>query len=156
MKYSVSYSCLAVLLMLWNTVVQSFSIYNLLPRSCNAASSLLVRFAATVDPKEHVKLFGRLAETYILLDASGCNCCFSGCRDCEYRLSGGGYRMADQRSARPKWIPNYESRIAKDNTEHTTKWSSLLFRDGAVSLTREEFVQRLVELEYAPPLGGRE
>ena len=31
------------------------------------------------DPKEIVKLFGRLAEKYILLDSSGGNCCYSGC-----------------------------------------------------------------------------
>jgi hypothetical protein len=31
------------------------------------------------DPKEAVKLFGRLAEKYIMLDASAGMCCYSGC-----------------------------------------------------------------------------
>ena len=33
----------------------------------------------TVDPKEAVKLFGRLAEKYIMLDSSGGMCCYSAC-----------------------------------------------------------------------------
>jgi hypothetical protein len=37
--------------------------------------------AATIslDTKEVVKLFGRLAEKYIMLDDSGGMCCYSGC-----------------------------------------------------------------------------
>merc|ERR1711966_254793 len=61
--------------------------------------------AVRTDPKEAVKSFGRLAEKYIMLDASAGMCCYSACTDCEYREPGGGYRMADQSSARPKWIP---------------------------------------------------
>jgi len=58
--------------------------------------------AIQTDPKEAVKLFGRLAEKYIMLDASAGLCCYSACSDCEYREPGGGYRMADQSAARPK------------------------------------------------------
>lgn len=35
--------------------------------------------AIQTDPKEAVKLFGRLAEKYIMLDASAGMCCYSGC-----------------------------------------------------------------------------
>ena len=35
--------------------------------------------AVTVDPKEAVKIFGRLAEKYIMLDSSGGMCCYSAC-----------------------------------------------------------------------------
>ena len=108
--------------------------------------------SSNVDPKEAVKLFGRLAEKYIALDSSGGDCCYSACTDCEYRLPGGGYIMADQSAARPKWIPHYEARNSS-NREHVTKWSSQIFADGP-AVTRPEFVERLVELEYAPPLGG--
>ena len=49
-----------------------------------------VRLAETVEaadveqrpsivPKEAVKLFGRLAEKYIMLDSSGGMCCYSAC-----------------------------------------------------------------------------
>ena len=31
------------------------------------------------DPKEAVKVFGRLAEKYIMLDSSGGMCCYSAC-----------------------------------------------------------------------------
>lgn len=107
------------------------------------------------DPKEAVKLFGRLAEKYIMLDETAGLCCYSACADCEYRLPDGGYRMADQSAARPKWIPSYVSRTI-NGKEHTTKWSSELYNgeDGETALDRSTFCQRLVKLAYAPPLGG--
>ena len=105
----------------------------------------------SVDPKEAVKIFGRLAEKYILLDETAGMCCYSACKDCEYRLPGGGYRMADQTAARPKWIPSYIRRTVPN--EHSTKWSSELFGDDS-TISKECFVQRLLELDYLPPLGG--
>jgi hypothetical protein len=33
-----------------------------------------------LDPKEAVKLFGRLAEKYIMLDDTGGMCCYSACK----------------------------------------------------------------------------
>lgn len=110
--------------------------------------------ALRTDPKEAVKLFGRLAEKYIMLDASAGLCCYSGCSDCEYREPGGGYRMADQSSARPKWIPCYEQRVFEaQGKDHTTKWSSEIFADALV-VTKGEFVARVTAMEFAPPLGG--
>ncbi|KAL7570135.1 hypothetical protein ACA910_019976 [Epithemia clementina (nom. ined.)] len=106
----------------------------------------------TIDPKEAVKLFGRLAEKYIMLDDSAGMCCYSACSDCEYRLPGGGYRMSDQSAARPKWIPNYISRSA-NNKEHTTKWSTELF-EGGPALSQDAFVKKLQQMSYAPTLGG--
>lgn len=120
------------------------------------SETVLDATASTVqtDPKEVVKLFGRLAEKYIMLDASAGLCCYSACSDCEYREPGGGYRMADQSAARPKWIPCYESRnfeaMAK---EHTTKWSNGIFTEGP-AVTKEQFIERVVNLEFQPPLGG--
>mmetsp|Transcript_660 Transcript_660/g.864 ORF Transcript_660/g.864 Transcript_660/m.864 type:complete len:219 (-) Transcript_660:4-660(-) len=107
----------------------------------------------TTDPKEAVKLFGRLAEKYIMLDATAGMCCYSACSDCEYREPGGGYRMADQSSARPKWIPTYDHRSFGSGKEHTTKWSTDIFTDGPV-VTKEQFVERVINMEFAPPLGG--
>jgi hypothetical protein len=95
-----------------------------------------------------------------MLDESGGMCCYSGCKDCEYRLPDGGYRMADQRSSRPKWIPVYEERIfaGKNNQEHTAKWKTGIFGRNndhcQPSVTKEEFVAALLDLEYSPPLGG--
>jgi hypothetical protein len=108
--------------------------------------------AAVVDPKEMVKIFGRLAEKYIALDSSAGQCCYSACSDCEYRLPGGGYRMAESTAARPKWIPVYERRNS-NGREHVTKWSSEIFRDST-AVDIDEFVERLVGMEYIPPLGG--
>jgi hypothetical protein len=115
-----------------------------------------------MDLKDAVRVFGRLAEKYIMLDESGGMCCYSACKDCEYRLPDGGYRMADQRSSRPKWIPVYEERkfaSNNNNMEHTAKWKMGIYAkqdgDGCKSfVTKEEFVSTLVDLEYVPPLGG--
>jgi hypothetical protein len=109
--------------------------------------------AIVLDPKEAVKVFGRLAEKYIMLDSSGGLCCYSACKDCEFRRPDGGYIMADQSAARPKWIPSYTSRAA-NGKEHVSKWSSQLFRPGQMALTKGEFCHQLVQLDYAPILGG--
>jgi hypothetical protein len=110
--------------------------------------------AITIDPKDGVKLFGRLAEKYIMLDESGGMCCYSACKDCEFRLPGGGYRMADQSASRPKWIPVYEERVfAGQSKEHTAKWRTAIF-DGKLFVTKDEFVESILELDFATPLGG--
>lgn len=53
------------------------------PTSRNPTMTNRVRLNADVttelEPKEVVKLFGRLAEKYIMLDDSGGMCCYSGC-----------------------------------------------------------------------------
>jgi hypothetical protein len=104
--------------------------------------------------KEGVKIFGRLAEKYIALDSSGGNCCYSGCTGCEYRLPGGGYIMADQSSSRPKWIPHYES-CNTNQREHVTKWYTQLYLNNNVTvITKDDFVNHIMKLEYTPPLGG--
>lgn len=108
----------------------------------------------SLEPKEVVKLFGRLAEKYIMLDETGGMCCYSACKDCEFRLPDGGYRMADQSAARPKWIPIYEERnFAGQNKEHTAKWKNEIFTDGP-SVDKDQFVNAVVNMSYAPPLGG--
>mmetsp|Transcript_5893 Transcript_5893/g.9515 ORF Transcript_5893/g.9515 Transcript_5893/m.9515 type:complete len:124 (+) Transcript_5893:149-520(+) len=62
--------------------------------------------------------------------------------------------MADQSSARPKWIPCYDERIFEtQGKEHTTKWSTELFTEGP-AVTKDQFVERLVNMDFAPPLGG--
>ena len=62
--------------------------------------------------------------------------------------------MADQSSARPKWIPCYDKReFEAQNKKHTTKWSTDIFIDKPV-VTKEEFVERVINMEFVPPLGG--
>ena len=110
--------------------------------------------ADPIDPKEMVKLFGRLAEKYIMLDESGGMCCYSACSDCEFRLPDGGYRMADQSSSRPKWIPVYEERKFEGlGKEHIAKWKTEIFTNGP-AVTKDEFVSALTGMDYVPPLGG--
>lgn len=105
-----------------------------------------------IEPKEAVKIFGRLAEKYIILDPTAGMCCYSACTDCEYRLPGGGYIMADQSASRPKWIPNYEKRSYNENN-HVTGWSTGVFTDGP-AVTKSEFIENIKQMKFAPPLGG--
>jgi hypothetical protein len=108
-----------------------------------------------IDPKEAVKLFGRLADKYILLDSSGGLCCYSACTDCEYRLPGGGYRMADQSASRPKWICGYDQRnFVASGKQHESKWSMEMFHEGRTFVTKSQFIKALVDMTYHPPLGG--
>lgn len=120
----------------------------------NMADVAAVAETVSVDPKDAVKLFGRLAEKYIMLDSSGGMCCYSACSDCEYRNPEGGYIMADQSASRPKWIPSYEHRAFESSgKEHTSKWSSEIFVNGP-AVTKEEFVSAVTEMDFATPLGG--
>lgn len=105
-----------------------------------------------IEPKEAVKIFGRLAEKYIILDPSAGMCCYSACTDCEYRLPGGGYIMADQSASRPKWIPIYEKRSYNEN-DHVTNWSTNIFTDGP-AVTKDEFIENIRQMKFTPPLGG--
>ena len=134
------------------TLVQSIPNDDITISAPPTATSTL---ASTIDvKKEGVKIFGRLAEKYIALDSSGGNCCYSGCTGCEYRLPDGGYKMADQTAARPKWIPHYDTRVMS-NHQHTTKWYTHLFLNPNVTaISQDEFVNAIVNLEYTPPLGG--
>ena len=62
--------------------------------------------------------------------------------------------MADQSSARPKWIPCYEERNFETlGKEHTSKWSTEIYVDGP-AVTKDEFVDRVLNMEFNPPLGG--
>eukprot|EP00957_Ditylum_brightwellii_P172855 13159063-Ditylum_brightwellii.AAC.1 len=62
--------------------------------------------------------------------------------------------MADQSASRPKWIPSYEHRhFESSGKEHTSKWSTEIFTTG-LFVTKDEFISRIVDLKFAPPLGG--
>eukprot|EP00547_Thalassionema_nitzschioides_P005094 CAMPEP_0194211066 /NCGR_PEP_ID=MMETSP0156-20130528/9264_1 /TAXON_ID=33649 /ORGANISM="Thalassionema nitzschioides, Strain L26-B" /LENGTH=149 /DNA_ID=CAMNT_0038938493 /DNA_START=241 /DNA_END=690 /DNA_ORIENTATION=+ len=89
-----------------------------------------------------------------MLDDSGGMCCYSACSDCEFRLPGGGYRMADQSASRPKWIPVYEERKFESmGKEHLSKWSSIIFSDGP-AVDKEVFIDKVVNMDFLTPLGG--
>lgn len=61
--------------------------------------------------------------------------------------------MADQSSSRPKWIPAYDHREFQSGKEHTTKWSTEIFTEGP-AVTKDQFVERVIGMTFAPPLGG--
>ena len=61
--------------------------------------------------------------------------------------------MADQSSSRPKWIPVYDHRAFQSGKEHTSKWSTEIFTEGP-AVTKAEFVERVINMQFSPPLGG--
>jgi len=75
--------------LLIGTICLATSVYGFAPVSTSRSLPVLYSEATATaddatadiktDPKEAVKLFGRLAEKYIMLDASAGMCCYSGC-----------------------------------------------------------------------------
>lgn len=110
-----------------------------------------------LDSKEVVKVFGRIAEKYIMLDASGGMCCYSACKDCEYRLPGGGYIMADQSASRPKWIPCYDERTFESSGKHhISAWSQSLFvSEEEKSIDKSTFLENMENMDFVPPLTSK-
>ncbi|GMI51236.1 hypothetical protein ScalyP_jg3107 [Parmales sp. scaly parma] len=103
------------------------------------------------DEKEFAKLFGRIADKFILLDASAGLCCYSACADCEFRLPGGGYRMSEQTASRAKWVCTYSTRTT-DTKSHTSRWAGL-FPDETTKVTKSEFITGVQNLPYIEALG---
>ena len=50
--------------------------------------------ATAISTPDAAKIFGRLAEPQLYLDATVGVCCHSACSDCEWRSPDGGYRCA--------------------------------------------------------------
>ena len=62
--------------------------------------------------------------------------------------------MADQSAARPKWIPSYDDRsFESSGKSHTSKWSTEIFPSGP-AVSKEDFIERVKGMAYAPCLGG--
>ena len=84
----------------------------LLPRRCPAPIAQAVSTSlSTVDA---AKIFGRLAEKTLYLDATVGACCHSACSDCEWRTPGGGYRWDVMKAQVAKWLPCYLTRDFAD------------------------------------------
>jgi len=142
---------LAVLLRIGPRIYPSSQMMSILLLSLLLRS--VVSFSVTAPPSllnEYGKLFGRLADKFILLDSSAGKCCYSGCSDCEFRLPDGGYRMSEQSSSRAKWICSYRVRDFTDKS-HTSKWSSIF--DDEIVLEKSAFIENVQKLEFAESLG---
>jgi len=110
-----------------------------------------------VTTPDAAKMFGRLAEPQLYLDKTVGACCHSACSDCEWRDPGGGYRFDLLKSTVPKWLPCYLLRDFEDERGcHVPVWSNSLFPDDSSDpITRADFEERFLALEYAPPMGPK-
>jgi len=83
---------------------------------------------ASLDDVEMTKLFGRLADKYLLLDVPGAgtpgmiNCCHGGCDNCDF-----SHVFDEMSSGRAKWLPLYPDRKLIDGRSHISPWASLFF-----------------------------
>ena len=123
--------------------------------AANAANAMTVSASPALSSADAAKLFGRLAESQLYLDAAVGACCHSACSDCEWRLPDGGYRFDMLKSTVAKWLPCYVVRDFEDERGcHTTAWSSALFPDGA-AVSRGDFDERLTAMEFGMPMGPK-
>ena len=110
---------------------------------------------AALPTAEAAKLFGRFAEPVLYLDAAVGACCHSACSDCEWRDPGGGYRFDLLKSTVAKWLPCYTRRdFADERGCHTPRWAETLLA-GSERVTRDEFAERLLSLEYTAAMGPK-
>ena len=101
--------------------------------------------ASVVSIEEAASLFGRLADAQHVFTKP-------------IRTAASGFEFSCNTAIKPKWLIAYVSREPcgedVDGAEHTTRWSSLLFADGAETCTRASFDSALAHrAEYTAPLG---
>ncbi|KAL1521305.1 hypothetical protein AB1Y20_020974 [Prymnesium parvum] len=107
---------------------------------------------------EAAKLFGRMADSVLYLDAAVGACCHSACSDCEWRDPEGGYRFDMLRAIKGKWICCYAHRDFHDaRGSHTPRWVNILFpgREAGAALSRSDFTSRLCAAPFEMPMGPR-
>lgn len=73
------------------------------------------------------------------------------------RTAASGFEFSENTAIRPKWLIAYVAREPSgedcDLPTHYTRWSQLLFPDGAEACSRKRFDGVLCDAEYAEPLG---
>lgn len=75
----------------------------------------------------------------------------------EWRDPGGGYRFDLLKANFPKWLPCYFERdFADERGCHTPLWAAALFPDGAASVSRSAFAERISALEFSSASAGLE
>ena len=120
------------------------------------ATLLPVAHGMALATPEAAKLYGRVAEKQLYLDKRVGACCHSACSDCEWREPDGGYRFDLLKANFPKWLPCYLFRDFEDERgSHTPLWAEALFPEGTTAVSRAEFAERFVALEYNEPMGPK-
>ena len=129
----------------------AFSISEMLTLATPFVSSLAVA------APDAARLYGRFAEKTLYLDKNVGACCHSACSGCEWRDPEGGYRFDLLKANFPKWLPCYLERDFCDERGcHVPTWAQQLFPDGSDSaVSREDFAERLVSLDFEMPMGPK-
>ena len=100
--------------------------------------------AATVSIEEAVSLFGRLADARHVFSEP-------------MRTAASGFEFSENTAIKPKWLIGYASRVPcgedVDLPTHQSRWSTVLFPDGASTCSRDSFDKAVCGAEYVAPLG---
>lgn len=99
---------------------------------------------AGITVEDAIGLFGRLSDSQHVFSKP-------------IRTAASGFEFSSNTAIKPKWLIAYVSREPSgedvDLPTHTTRWSSLLFADGAGTISRGHFDEVLGSAEFAAPLG---
>ena len=138
-----SWSCL----LLGLPVAAAFTLPNTrAPQAQRAhAPSIMSAAATSVSVESAVGLFGRLADSQHVFSQP-------------IRTAASGFEFSSNTAIKPKWIIAYTSREPcgedVDLPTHHTRWSSLLFADGASACARAHFDEAVCGAAYSEPLGA--
>merc|ERR1740138_1873311 len=98
----------------------------------------------TVSVEDTASIFGRLADAEHVFTEP-------------IRTAASGFEFSSNTAIKPKWLIAYVSRDPcgedVDLPTHSTRWSALLFPDGAQVCSRDSFNAALCAAEYTAPLG---
>lgn len=119
--------------------VNRYSIRTLSPTTLKFA----VNIEDTIPESEIRSLFSLLSDKTLLFDPSRGQCCRSKCSGCVY-LDGDGSFIFDEYSSVSGYLPPYV-KVDFGNRVHTSKWSKILFPDGAKEVARGDFANLLAK-----------
>mmetsp|Transcript_2349 Transcript_2349/g.5068 ORF Transcript_2349/g.5068 Transcript_2349/m.5068 type:complete len:305 (+) Transcript_2349:107-1021(+) len=119
------------------TSVNRYSIRTLSPTT----SRFAVNIEDTIPESEIRTLYSLLSDKTLLFDPSRGQCCRSKCSGCVY-LDGDGSFSFDEYSSNSGYLSPYV-KVDFGNRVHTSKWSKILFPDGAKEVARDDFANLL-------------
>ena len=108
----------------------------------SAVKMSAVKTAVTVE--DAISMFGRLADSQHVFASP-------------IRTAASGFEFSSNTAIKPKWIIAYVSREPcgedVDLPVHHSRWSTLLFPDGARTCSRARFDNEIGNAQYVSPLG---
>lgn len=126
-------------------VAMSYTLASTSTSTSRTSAPSMTAVTSSVSVEDAIGLFGRLSDTQHVFREP-------------IRTAASGFEFSSNTAIRPKWIIAYTSREPcgddVDLPTHHTRWSSLLFADGASACVRAHFDEQLCGAEFCEPLGA--